>query len=196
MQPQYQSHAFLSHPHSDLHQTKSKALIAMDRVDSDVDVPKLFDALLEILPRLMKSFMAQRCYVLGSLSAYLLVIQGDEDELSPEAMTELELICTVSATHRRRKRPKIRTNIQVVAKALHQHHTVPHTNTQSIGRAGKHRRFPGSFESGQCKLERFRFCYSETEGTLQAIREGEKRRRRLRSSTDVEDSAYEACFDA
>jgi hypothetical protein len=68
-----------------------------------VNVPKLFDSLLEILPRLMKSLMAERRYnkqatVLGGLSAYLLVIQGEEEELSSEVMRELELMCTVNAT--------------------------------------------------------------------------------------------------
>ncbi|KAH7073373.1 hypothetical protein FB567DRAFT_198471 [Paraphoma chrysanthemicola] len=71
----------------------------MDNVNNDVEVPKLFDTLLEILPRLLKPFMAHRRYVkqarvLGALSADLLIIEGDEDELSPEVMTELELICT------------------------------------------------------------------------------------------------------
>jgi hypothetical protein len=77
----------------------------MDYVSNDVDVPKLFDVLLEMLPRLMQSFMTQRRYVkqaavLGTLLADLSIIQGDEDELSLEVMTELELICTVSATRR------------------------------------------------------------------------------------------------
>jgi len=67
-----------------------------------VDVSKLFDALLEILPRLTRTFMKQRRYVkqatvLGGLSAYLLVVQGDDDELPQDVMNELELICTVGA---------------------------------------------------------------------------------------------------
>lgn len=76
------------------------------RYDRDyVDVPRLFDALLEILPKLMKAFMTKRRHVkqasvLGGLSAYLLVIQGEEDELSTDAMNELELRCTASATLR------------------------------------------------------------------------------------------------
>jgi hypothetical protein len=77
----------------------------MDYVSNDVDVPKVFDVLLEMLPRLMQSFMTQRrcvkqAAVLGTLLADLSIIQGDEDELSLEVMTELELICTVSATRR------------------------------------------------------------------------------------------------
>jgi hypothetical protein len=77
----------------------------MDCIADDVDVPKLFDTLLEMLPRLMQSFMTQRrcvkqATVLGTLLADLSIIQGDKDELSLEEMTELELICTVSATHR------------------------------------------------------------------------------------------------
>jgi hypothetical protein len=75
-----------------------------------VDVHKLCDTLLEILPRLMESFVAQRRYVkqasvLGSLSVYLHVMQGHIDDLSPEVMDELEMICTVSTTFVRRHKP-------------------------------------------------------------------------------------------
>jgi hypothetical protein len=75
----------------------------MEDYNNYVNVPELFDSLLEILSRLMKSIMAERRYnkqatVLGGLSAYLLLIQGEKEELSPEVMRELELICTVNAT--------------------------------------------------------------------------------------------------
>jgi hypothetical protein len=36
-----------------------------------------------------------------------------------------------------------------VAKALHQHHALPHTDTQSIGQEGKHRGILGSIKISQ-----------------------------------------------
>lgn len=73
----------------------------MERYDDYINVPELFESLLQILPKLMKSLLTERRYnkqatVLGGFSAYLLVIQ--EEELSSEILRELELICTVHTT--------------------------------------------------------------------------------------------------
>ena len=74
----------------------------MEDYDDYVNVRKVFDSLEEIVPRVMKSIIAEGRYkqatVLGGLFAYLLVIQGEGEECSLEVMMELDLMCTVNAT--------------------------------------------------------------------------------------------------
>jgi hypothetical protein len=72
----------------------------MDRMD--VDVPMVMKRLIEIATSLQKSLMEERRHltqaqILARISCYLAIRQEDDGDMSQEELSELELMCTVSA---------------------------------------------------------------------------------------------------
>ena len=91
----------------------SPAIVALQdpaRMESHhgcVDVTKLLDSLLNILPMLLQSLLQnvisdrrslKQARYLGSFLADLTLIRGREEALPFEAVKELKLICTVNST--------------------------------------------------------------------------------------------------